>query len=50
MTKQHKRQLIIESAQEIISEKGLEDSSIAEIARKAGVVDSLIYHYFKHTN
>ncbi len=48
MTKQHKRQLIIESAQEIISEKGLEDSSIAEIARKAGVVDSLIYHYFKN--
>jgi len=38
---------ILNAAEEIMSEKGLQDSSIAEIAKKAGVTDSLIYNYFK---
>lgn len=38
---------ILDAAEEILSEKGLDKSSIAEIARKAGVTDSLIYNYFK---
>jgi AcrR family transcriptional regulator len=43
-----KRQRILNAAQEIISEKGLRDSTIIEIAGKAGVVDSIIYYYFKN--
>jgi AcrR family transcriptional regulator len=43
-----KKQLIIKAAQEIISEKGLKNSTITEIAKLAGVVDSIIYHYFKN--
>jgi len=38
---------ILDAAEEIMSEKGLQSSSIAEIAEKAGVTDSLIYNYFK---
>jgi len=38
---------ILDAAEEIMSEKGLKDSSIAEIAKKAEVADSLIYNYFK---
>jgi TetR/AcrR family fatty acid metabolism transcriptional regulator len=38
---------ILDAAEEILSEKGLNKSSISEIARKAGVTDSLIYNYFK---
>jgi TetR/AcrR family fatty acid metabolism transcriptional regulator len=38
---------ILDAAEEIMSEKGLQSSSIAEIAKKAGVADSLIYNYFK---
>jgi len=48
VTKNGKRQKILNAAQEIISEKGLKESTITEIARKAGVVDSIIYHYFKN--
>jgi AcrR family transcriptional regulator len=44
----NKRQKILKAAQEIISDKGLKESTITEIARKAGVVDSIIYHYFKN--
>ena len=43
-----RRKNIVRAAQEIFSEKGLEESSISEIAKKAGVVDSIIYHYFKN--
>jgi TetR/AcrR family fatty acid metabolism transcriptional regulator len=43
-----KRQLIINAAQEIMSENGLRDSKISDIAKKAGVVDSIIYYYFKN--
>jgi len=37
---------ILDAAEEIMSEKGLKDSSIAEIGKRAGVTDSLIYNYF----
>jgi TetR/AcrR family fatty acid metabolism transcriptional regulator len=43
-----KKNAIIQAAREVISEKGLMDSTISEIAQKAGVVDSIIYHYFKN--
>ena len=43
-----KRQAILSAAQTIFSQKGLKDSTITEIAQKAGVVDSIIYHYFKN--
>jgi TetR/AcrR family fatty acid metabolism transcriptional regulator len=38
---------ILAAAEEVMSEKGLLASSVAEIARKAGVTDSVIYQYFK---
>lgn len=38
---------ILNAAEEIMSEKGLQNSSIAEIAKRARVTDSLIYNYFK---
>ncbi len=37
---------ILDAAEEIMSEKGLINSSIAEIAKRAAVTDSLIYNYF----
>lgn len=43
-----KRQKILNAAQEIFSEKGLRNSTIIDIATKAGVVDSIIYYYFKN--
>ena len=42
-----KRQRILAAAEEIISQKGLADSSIAEVAQKAGVADPVIYQYFR---
>lgn len=48
VTEIDKRQAILSAAQEIFSEKGLKDSTITEIAQRAGVVDSIIYHYFKN--
>ncbi|OPX32964.1 MAG: hypothetical protein B1H11_13320 [Desulfobacteraceae bacterium 4484_190.1] len=38
---------IIRVAQEIFSEKGLADTNIADIANKANMPDSIIYHYFE---
>jgi TetR/AcrR family transcriptional regulator, fatty acid metabolism regulator protein len=38
---------ILDAAEEIMSEKGPQNSSIAEIAKKAGIADSLIYNYFQ---
>ena len=43
-----RRGSILRAAQEVFSQKGLADSNISEIAKKAGVVDSIIYHYFKN--
>ncbi|BBO86011.1 hypothetical protein DSCO28_65770 [Desulfosarcina ovata subsp. sediminis] len=48
MNKNKKKEAILKAAQEVFSEKGLRDATITEIARKAGVVDSIIYHYFKN--
>lgn len=41
-----KKQAILRAAQEVFSEKGLARSTISEIAKRANVVDSIIYHYF----
>ena len=41
-----KRDNILSAAEKIIAAKGLEKASISEIAREAGVNDSIIYHYF----
>ena len=43
-----KRTRIIRSAQKIFSNKGLSDASISEITKESGVVDSILYHYFKN--
>jgi TetR/AcrR family transcriptional regulator, fatty acid metabolism regulator protein len=37
---------IIDAAEQVMSEKGFANSSIAEIAKAAGIKDSLIYNYF----
>ena len=42
-----KRALILNAAEDVMSEKGSADSSISEIARAAGVADSVIYQHFK---
>lgn len=42
-----KRQKIIAAAEDVVSEKGLREATIAEIAKAAGLSDSFIYHYFK---
>lgn len=42
-----KRAKILASAEEIMSEKRLADTTISEISAKAGVADSVIYQYFK---
>lgn len=47
MERNNKRQRILQAAEKIFSEKGLQAASIAEIARKAEVTDSVIYQYFK---
>ena len=44
----NKQEKILKAASEIIAEKGLQKATITEIASKAGVVDSIIYHYFKN--
>jgi len=41
------REQILATAEDLISNKGLQDTTIAEIAGRAGVVDSVIYYYFK---
>jgi len=43
-----KRQLIIQSAIEIFSKNGFQNSSISEIARRANVAEGTIYQYFKN--
>ncbi|MCB2229019.1 MAG: TetR/AcrR family transcriptional regulator [Desulfarculaceae bacterium] len=42
-----KRQRILDAAEEIMSQKGPAETSISEIAVKAGVMDSGIYQFFK---
>ena len=47
MNASKKIEQILDAAEEVMSEKGSQNSSIAEIAKKAEVTDSLIYNYFK---
>ena len=47
MNSSNRIEQILDAAEEIMSEMGLENSSIAEIAKRAGVTDSLIYNYFQ---
>jgi len=42
------REDILAAAEDLISSKGLHVTTISEIAAKAGVADSVIYHYFKN--
>ena len=42
-----RRLRILAAAEEIMSEKGLAEASVSEIAARAGVADSVIYQYFK---
>lgn len=46
--KNGKKQAILRAAQEVFAEKGLANSTVSEIAKKADVVDSIIYHYFEN--
>ena len=41
-----RRELILEAALEVFSEKGYKGSTITHIAEKAGINRGLIYHYF----
>jgi TetR/AcrR family fatty acid metabolism transcriptional regulator len=41
------KERILAAAEELITEKGIDDTTIAEIARKADVAGSLAYQYFK---
>lgn len=43
-----KQKVILEAANHVISKKGIKAATITEIAQKAGVADSIIYHYFKN--
>jgi len=47
MPAQETRTRILEAAEELISKNGLENTTIASIARKAAVADSLVYQYYK---
>lgn len=42
-----KKKKILKAAEEIISQKGIAETTISEIAGKAGVADSIIYQFFK---
>ena len=41
-----RRQEILDTAMELFAEKGYEDTSMADIARRMGVVQGLCYRYF----
>ena len=43
-----KKETILQAAQEILAEKGLRQSTVSEIAKRAGVFDSEIYRYYKN--
>jgi AcrR family transcriptional regulator len=40
------KQKLIEAALQLFSQKGVKESTVKEIAKKAGVTEGLIYHYF----
>ena len=39
---------IIDAVELILAEKGIQEATISEIAQRAGVTDSVIYHHFKN--
>jgi TetR/AcrR family fatty acid metabolism transcriptional regulator len=43
-----KKQAILRAGQEVFAQKGLVNSTISEIAKKAKVGDSIIYHFFEN--
>ena len=45
--KQEKRKLILNTAINIFSDRGLHSTRISDIAKSAGIAHGLIYHYFK---
>lgn len=46
-SKKYRREQILEAAEKIMSLKELGETSISEIAKAAGITDSIIYRYFK---
>jgi AcrR family transcriptional regulator len=46
-TAQQRRDQIIEAALDLFTEKGYHGGSIREIAKRVGITEGLIYHYFK---
>lgn len=42
------RDAILSAARDIVAEKGVKASSVAEIAAKAGVAKGLVFYYFKN--
>jgi len=47
MAASNTRDRILQAAEELVSEKGISRTTIAQIARRAEVADSLAYQYFK---
>lgn len=47
MKAEDKKDKILTAAEETISQKGIAETTISEIAQKAGVADSIIYHFFE---
>src|SRR5438094_8059206 len=45
-----KRQAIVEAARALFTTKGYETTTIAEVARQAGVAVGTVYLYFKNKN
>lgn len=44
---QHTQQIILDTAEELILEKGIEATAVTEVASRAGVSVGAVYHHFK---
>ena len=44
------KELILESAQRLLAQRGLADISLAEIAREAGISKGTLYYHYKNKN
>lgn len=47
LQKQERRNQLLDVARKLFAEKGLENTSIKDIADEAGVAQGLLYHYFR---
>jgi AcrR family transcriptional regulator len=47
VTKKNTRELLLRAATDLFYKKGFSDTSIREVGTRAGVSNSLLYHYFK---